>query len=155
MRPLGFSLCSSVTSRVLMGFPAPLAAPAPAPCCVRLPGLIPCPQDYVQSGRRAKPDGFPSRKTQKWPLKEYKGCICITVHMDYRGDAVATIPLPLSGMFITPPCRHKHLTFPKAQPKTQPQPALTWRIDTASHRALTREQPPLVRNGQWHCISLL
>lgn len=40
--------------------------------------------------------------------------------MNCTGDAVAPIPLPLSGVFITPRCRHKHLTFPKAQPKTQP-----------------------------------
>lgn len=78
--------------------------------------------------------GFPQGKP-KSGIKEYKGCICITLHMNCRGDAVGTILFPLSDTFITPPCRHKHLTFPKAQPKTQLQPALAWGIDTASHQA--------------------
>lgn len=63
--------------------------------------------------------------------------------MNCRSDAVATIPLPLSGMFITPPSRHTHLTFQKTEPKTQPQPALARGIDPALHGAFTREQPPL------------
>lgn len=62
-----FPLQFRVTSRILMGFPDPFPAPAPALCYIPIPGLILCPQSYVQGSRRAKPDGFPSRKTQKWP----------------------------------------------------------------------------------------
>ena len=76
-RPLGFFICGSVASRVLMSFPVPIPVPvpvfvpipvpAPAPCHILLPGLVPCPQGCMQSSRRAKAEGFPSRKTQKWP----------------------------------------------------------------------------------------
>lgn len=138
---------------VLMGFPGPLPAPAPAPTASPSLASSHAHRAMCKATEEQNLTGFLQGKP-KSGLKEQKVCICITLHLNCRGDAAATLPLPVSGMFITP-CRNEHLTFPKAQPKSQPQPALAWGTDTASHRALSSEQPPLVRNGRWHCMSFL